>query len=56
MSAPDSDYCEECGHHLNVHGPDGCTEIVTLTGVSDEGDDIGADVQCGCTAYTEEDE
>lgn len=53
--ALNSPYCEDCGHHENCHGPDGCSATVELTGVKDEGEENGAQVICGCMAGWEDD-
>ena len=45
--------CEECGHKVNAHGPEGCTEVVTkIVGQGDEAEEFRE--PCGCMAWLDE--
>jgi len=45
--------CSDCHHKVSGHGPDGCTEIVTvILGQGDEAEEFRE--PCGCRAWTAE--
>lgn len=47
------DYCEECGHHVNLHEREGCTVIIM---VLDGEHETETEVPCGCMAWEFEEE